>query len=208
MFFNQIVISDMKESDWVRWKHLSRNAKLLDTNLQACDCVKRGWYNCDCELRDFQRWDKDFLYQRRFQPRPVRPVNKNGAFVATRNLGRIEGPFLYSEWLEYSYFLFDLCHDIMDNKKNPDWSLLFFRHENDFYGGVYADFYQIAFLMIHKLEGLANKHGASNDFHRGVDLYETLVRSYFFQGSRRYVENEKVLQALRKIEMDLGFYSK
>ena len=164
----------MKQSDWVRWRHLSQNARFLDTNLQACDCVRRGWYNCDCEQRDFQRWDRDFLFQRRFQPRPVRPVNKNGAFVATRNRGRIEGPYLYSEWLEYSYFLFDLCHDIMDNKKQPDWSVLFFRHENDFYGGIYADFYQIAFLMIHKLEGLANKHGASNDFHRGVDLYETL----------------------------------
>ena len=174
LFCDLMFSSDMKQSDWVRWRQLSNNARLLDTNLQACDCVKRGWFNCDCEERDFQRWDKDFLYQRRFQPRPVRPVNKNGAFVATRNLGRIEGPFLYTEWLEYSYFLFDLCHDIMDNKKQPDWSLLYFRHENDFYGGIYADFYQIAFLMIHKLEGLANKHGASNDFHRGVDLYETL----------------------------------
>ena len=112
----------MKKSDWVRWRQLSQNARLLDTNLQACDCVKRGWYNCDCEQLDFQRWDLDFLYQRRFQPRPVRPVNKNGAFVATRDRGRIEGPFLYTEWLEYSYFLFDLCHDIMDNKKQPDRS--------------------------------------------------------------------------------------
>ena len=164
----------MRESDWVRWKDLSRNSKALDRNLQACDCVSRGWYNCDCEKKDFLRWDRDFLYQRRFAPRPVRPVNKSGAFVATRSKGRIEGPYLYQEWLEYSYFLFDLCHDIMDGKKEPDWSVLFFRKEDDFYGGAYADFYQIAFLMIHKLEGLANKHGASNDFHRGVDLYETL----------------------------------
>ena len=164
----------MKESDWIRWQSLSRDAKALDKNLQACDCVARGWYNCDCERKDFLKWDNDFLYQRKFSPRPVRPVNKNGAFVATRSKGRIEGPYLYKEWLEYSYFLFDLCHDVMSNIKAPDWSLLFFRKEDDFYGGAYADFYQIAFLMIHKLEGLANKHGASNDFHRGVDLYETL----------------------------------
>ena len=164
----------MRESDWARWKHFSSLSRALDRNLQACDCVARGWYNCDCERKDFLRWDKDFLYQRKFTPRPVRPVNKTGAFVATRSKGRIEGPFLYKEWLKYSYFLFDYCHDIMAGVKHPDWSKLYFRKEDDFYGGAYADFYQIAFLMIHKLEGLANKHGASNDFHRGVDLYETL----------------------------------
>ena len=164
----------MKDSDWKRWLFLSQEAKAMDKNLQACDCVARGWYNCDCEKKDFLKWDQDFLYQRRFCPRSVRPVNKNGAFVATRDKGRIEGPYQYKEWLEYSYFLFDYCHDVMDGVCLPDWSKLFFRKEDDFYGGVYADFYQIAFLMIHKLEGLANKHGASNDFHRGVDLYETL----------------------------------
>ena len=164
----------MKESDWERWRHLSTESKLLDTNLQCCDCVKRGWYNCPCEENDRRRWDQDFLFQRRFSPRSVRAVNRNGCFVATRHLGRIEGPYLYAEWLEYGFKLFDLCHDIADGKVAPDWSKIYFRHEDDFYGGIYADFYPVAFLMIHKLDGLANKHGASLDFTRGVDLYETL----------------------------------
>ena len=164
----------MKQSDWNRWRHLSHESRLLDDNLKACDCVRRGWYNCDCEEIDRMRWDQDFLFQRRFTPRPVRPVNKNGAFVADRSSGNIKGPYLYTEWLEYSFKLFDLCHDVADNIVKPDWSDLYFRHEDDFYGGIYADFYPVTFLMIHKLDGLANQHGATHDFTRGVDLYETL----------------------------------
>lgn len=106
----------MKQSDWNYWRFLSQESKALDSNLQACDCVARGWFNCDYEQKDFLKWDHNFLFQRRFCPRPVRPVNKNGAFVATRYKGRIEGPYLYKEWLEYSYFLFDLCHQIHPSK--------------------------------------------------------------------------------------------
>ena len=56
----------MKESDWARWRFLSAESLALDKNLQACDCVARGWYNCDCERKDFSKWDKDFLFQRKF----------------------------------------------------------------------------------------------------------------------------------------------
>ena len=55
---------DMKESDWARWKELSDNSLLLDDCLSACDCVRRGWYDCNCIQVDNERWDQDFLYVR------------------------------------------------------------------------------------------------------------------------------------------------
>ena len=105
--------------NWKKWQKLSDQARSLDTCLQACNCVARGWYHCDCNSKDEQAWLKDYQYIRKFEPRPVRPVNKDGAFVIKRNSGHIEGPYRYHEWLEYSYELFVLVHDVMEGKKEP-----------------------------------------------------------------------------------------
>ena len=47
--------------DWKYWYSLSKDALKMDRCLEACDCIERGWFNCDCERLDFQKWDKDFF---------------------------------------------------------------------------------------------------------------------------------------------------
>ena len=160
--------------DWKRWHEYSNNSRKLDSALTCCPCKLRGWYrDCDCEFKDEQNWLNDFLYVRKFQPPCIRPVNKNGAMVL-HPLGFVMGPFTYLEWLNYSYELFDFCHEVASKKCKPDWSRVFFRHNDDFVGGHFRYFYPITLIMINQLQGLANKHGAANDCSRGVDLFETL----------------------------------
>ena len=167
--------------DWGRWKHYSDNSRKLDDALSCCPCNLRGWYNqCDCEAQDEKKWLSDFLYVRKFQPPCIRAVNKNGAMVM-HPLGFVMGPHTYKEWLTYSYDLFDLCHEVASGQKDPDWSEVFFRHNDDFVGGHFKYFYPITLIMINNLQGLANKHGAANDASRGVDLYETLQPKDFNQ---------------------------
>ena len=164
----------MRTWDWERWKHLSENSRKLDKVLSCCPCVLRGWHtSCNCEFEDEQKWLKDFLYVRRFEPPCVRPVTKDGAMVIHPD-GFIMGPYTYKEWLSYCFDLFDYCHEVAAAQKPPDWNIVFFRHNDDFVGGHFRYFYPITLIMIHNLEGLANKHGAANDASRGVDLFETL----------------------------------
>ena len=88
--------------------------------------------------------------------------------------GFVMGPHTYDEWLTYAFDLFDYCHEVAAGTKAPDWSRVFFRHNDDFVGGHFKYFYPLTLIMINNLQGLANKHGAANDCTRGVDLYETL----------------------------------
>ena len=160
--------------DWRRWFKYSDDARKLDTALSCCSCKIRGWYvQCNCELEDEQRWLEDFLYVRKFQPPCVRAVTKDGAFVS-HPLGFIMGPHTYKEWLTYCFDLFDLCHEVAEGKKQPLWSEVFFRHNDDFCGGHFKYFYPLSIIMINAMSGLENKHGAANDATRGVDLFETL----------------------------------
>ena len=168
-----------KKIDWKLWEKLSREALRSDDCLQACPCVERGWYNCDCEIKDFEKWDRDFLYHRKFQPKPVRAVNKSGFMIMKEKTGYIEGPYVYLEWLSYSWKLFDFIHDVLEGKRVPDWSDIFFRHEADFYSGIYSHFYQIFQIMICQLEGLEVRHSASNDVSRGANLFETILPKDF-----------------------------
>ena len=168
----------MKQSDWDRWKEMSDNSLLLDDCLSACDCVKRGWYDCNCIFLDNQRWDQDLLYVRKFTPPNVRPVNKNGHFVSHPD-GHIMGPFQYQEWLKYGFDIFDKVHRIMANEEPPAWADLYFRKEADFYGAIYSHFYPISMLMVPLMDGLECKHGVTNDLVVGVDLYETLTPQDF-----------------------------
>ena len=163
----------MTHWDWKRWKQLSDNSRKLDFALSCCPCDLRGWYHCDCESKDEQMWLNDHLYVRRFAPPCIRAVNKNGAMVI-HPLGFAMGPYTYMEWLTYAYDLFDYCHLVADKKELPDWSRVFFRHNDDFVGGNFKYFYPLTLIMINQIQGLANQHGAANDASRGVDLYETL----------------------------------
>ena len=164
----------LSEWDWRRWYSYSDNARKLDDALSCCPCRIRGWYSyCECETQDEQNWLNDFLYVRRFQPPCIRAVNKHGAMVI-HPLGFVMGPHTYSEWLTYTFDLFDLCHEVAEGKIEPDWSFVYFRHNDDFIGGHFKYFYPLTLIMISQMQGLANKHGAANDASRGVDLFETL----------------------------------
>ena len=166
------------KTDWKYWEFLSQQSLLLDTCLATCNCVTRGWYNCTCVQDDEKAWLNDLHYRRKFSPPCVRAVNRKGAFVSHPN-GFIVGPHTYHEWLEYGFDTFDYVHDIMSKSAEPDWSKLFFRKEDDFYGAVYSHFYPIFFLMIPQMAGLDSKHGVTNDLVHGVDLYETLTEQEF-----------------------------
>ena len=78
---------------------------------------------------------------RRFAPPQVRAVNKNGAMVLDEK-GVVQGPFTHGEWLEYSFWLFDWCHDLAQDKTGLDWSKVYFRHKDDFIGGNFNLFYK------------------------------------------------------------------
>ena len=131
--------SDIKWQDWHKW---SDRARGLNTILQCCLCVKRGIYDCSCEVDDLKAWLDDFLYDRKFTPPPVKPVNKNGALVMHK-AGFVVGPYLADEWKQYSYYLLDYFHDIIEGKDIPEWHRLFFRDPKDFYAGGYGHFYDI-----------------------------------------------------------------
>ena len=166
--------------------HLQQNLK-LDTALQSCKCIpycRRQRKNkceklcfcsksCFCEEEDYANWQNDFLYRQKFTPPPVLPVNKNNCIVLDIK-GQIQGPYLYEQWLNYSFFCLDYFDDIISHNKNPDWSQLYFRAENYFYAGIYSHFSQIFLIFINQLEGDTTKHHTYNDVHAGVDLFENL----------------------------------
>ena len=171
---NEIFPKKMSHWDWKRWQEFSDNARKLDDVLACCACQQRGLIHlCECEAIDEQNWLNDFLYVRRFAPPCVRAVNNRG-YMVLHPSGFIMGPHTYKEWLSYAFDLFDYCHEVAERKISPDWSRVFFRHNDDFIGGHFKYFYPLTLIMINGLSGSANKHGAANDCSRGVDLYETL----------------------------------
>ena len=105
--------------NWSEWEQYSKESLRMDTALECCNCTKRGQYNCDCEIQDRQAWLNDVTYIRKFEPPPVRPVNKNGALVIDE-YGLIRGPYLYEQWRHYSYHLLDYFHDIVEGKTYPN----------------------------------------------------------------------------------------
>ena len=169
----QLKLKAKRKIDWNKWQNYSAESLRMDNVLQCCDCVKRGVYDCTCESEDFHKWDLDVTYVRKFTPPPVRPVLNNGAMAIDEN-GLVRGPYLYDQWREYSFHLINYFHDIIEGKDQPEWHRLFFRHEDDFYGGIYSHYYEIHFIFSRKLAGTVTRHSALNDVHRGVDMYENL----------------------------------
>ena len=165
------------------WRRLSEDCLKLDSCLQGCPC---GGYHCDetcpvncsrhctIEQDDRRRWEEDFLYVRRFMPPCVRAVNYKKCWVMDEH-GRLRGPYTYQSWLRYGYWALDTFHDSMADKKDILWHQVYFRNELDYYGGIYNHFYPIHFLLIWKLEGLEEKHHASNIVTRGFDVYHNIL---------------------------------
>ena len=169
----QLKLKAKRKVDWNKWKQYSAESLQMDNVLECCDCVKRGIYDCTCESEDYNMWLNDVTYIRKFTPPPVRPVLHNGAMAIDR-FGLVRGPYLYQDWRNYSFFLLDYFHDILEGKDKPEWHRLFFRHEDDFYGGAYSHFVEIHTLLSRKMAGNVTRHSALNDFHKGVDMYENL----------------------------------
>ena len=169
----QLKLKAKRKVDWRKWQQYSAESLQMDNALACCECVKRGIYDCTCESDDYNKWLNDVTYVRKFTPPPVRPVLHNGAMAIDR-FGLVRGPYLYEDWRHYSFYLLDYFHDIVEGKDKPEWHRLFFRHEDDFYGGVYSHFVEIHTLLSRKMAGNVTRHSALNDFHKGVDMYENL----------------------------------
>ena len=125
--------------NWNQWEQWSKESLLMDNVLECCTCVTRGIYDCNCEHLDYQAWLLDVHYIRKFTPPPVRPVNFRGAMVID-TYGLVRGPYLYEHWRDYSFYLLDYFHDIVEGVDIPEWHRLYFRHEEDFYSGIYSHF--------------------------------------------------------------------
>ena len=154
-------MNNRSEPPWILWKDLSTKAESLDTINSSCGhTFYRPPYTIDylikskvslkdtcldrhCQAIDEFKFESDILHQPKFQPKPIRAVNRNLSFVLNRQ-GIMQGPFTHSEWLEYSWKLWDNFHEVIEND-NPwsekdsvdNWSTLFFRHTDDFNAGNY-----------------------------------------------------------------------
>ena len=109
----------------------------------------------------------------------MRSVNWNNAMVLNEN-GTIMGPYRHEEWLEHSYYLWDLFHKL---KSQPElfllnqsyyWSTIYFRHNDDFCAGLYQRFTPIFMLLARFLPDEYSRHRSYADVHSGADLWENI----------------------------------
>ena len=165
------------------WQMWSEDSLKLDDCLAGCQCGRQHCdescpdgcrRHCNEERTDLRRWLQDFLYVRKFEPPCVRAVNWKKNWVLDRQ-GVLRGPYTYQAWLRYGFWCLDAFHETGEPGKFMYWHQLYFRDENQYYGGSYNHFYPIQFLMIHKLEGLEDKHLASNNVTRGFDVYHNIM---------------------------------
>ena len=106
--------------------------------------------------------------------------------------GKLRGPYTYKEWELYSYHLWDLFHEAVQQKKEVFWHHLYFRNEEDFYAGSYNMFSKFHLLLINHLEGLDTKHMAYNNVTRGVDIYHNLMPTSR-ENAQRFRDKGKVM---------------
>ena len=167
----------------LKWRMLSEDSLKLDDCLAGCqcgrnhcteDCEKDCRRHCRNEIIDEQKWQKDFLYVRKYMPPSVKAVNWRNNWVMDRK-GRLRGPYTYQSWLRYGFWAFDTFHETGPGKRDVYWHQIYFRNEKDYYGGSYNHFYQIQMLMIRKLNGLEEQHLAANNVTRGFDVYHNIM---------------------------------
>ena len=94
--------------------------------------------------------------------------------------GAIKGPYRHEEWLVHSYMLWDLFFKL---REQPElfmlnhqyyWSLIYFRHNDDFCAGLYQRFTPIFLLLAAYLPDEYSKHRSYADVHSGSDLWENI----------------------------------
>ena len=94
--------------------------------------------------------------------------------------GTVIGPYRHNEWLEHSYFLWDLFFKLKDQPElfflnhKYFWSSIHFRHNDDFCAGLYQRFTPIFMLLARYLPDEYSKHRSYADVHSGSDLWENI----------------------------------
>ena len=188
------------EIPWDHWKKLSEKAEAYDTYHQSCGHLfwqtpysieflvesKITLLNLQCKAEVCEAVDQFFReidtnYLSKIEPPNIRALNKNAALVINEE-GIIQGPFTFTEWMTYSWELWDRFHlhinyEAPINANNIDqlWSQIYFRDPDQFCAGNYNLYSPIQMLMINKMTDLDSKHRSYSDMHSGVDLWTNLT---------------------------------
>ena len=108
-------------------------------------------------------------------------MNKDSLTVIDCN-GVVQGPYLHFEWLNFSWFLWDQFHEVLDStveltdeKAHNLWATLFFRNPDDFVAGNYNYFSEIHLLLANAFPDLDSKHKSYSECHAGADLWGNLL---------------------------------
>ena len=194
-----MAVDDRETPPWHLWETLSAKAEALDTI--DTDCGHTFYWppytidflikskislrdnTCNdknCRAIDEYLFECDIEHIPRFQPKPIRAVNRNICLVLSRD-GILQGPYQHFQWLEYSWFLWDQFHDVLDNhielseqKSQELWASLYFRDPEFFIGGNYNFFSEIHLLLANSFPDLNSKHKAYSEVHAGADLWTNL----------------------------------
>ena len=186
---------------YAEWESLSEKARARDTYFQSCGhtfwrvpysiqyllesklSLKES-ENCQaevCEAIDQYQCEIDILYMSKLQPPHVLPVNKKAAIVLNEH-GIVQGPYLHSEWIDYSFKLWDRFHLHLDEtipvtfeNISDLWADVYFRSTSHFVAGNYNFYAPIHLMMINKMADTDSKHRAYADMHGGVDLWSNLI---------------------------------
>ena len=190
-----------KKSPWVAWEQDSQKSRAQDTYFQGCghtmyripfslEFIEKSGITLieaiacphkTCQAVDEWRQFMDIHYIAKFIPPPVRPVNIRNHIV-TNKTGVIQGPYSHQQWLTYSYYCWDLFHDIYedkiqfdDNNRERLWGDIYCRSTDTFCAGSYNNFSQFYLLMARTLSDDYFRHLAYSEIHRGADLFHNLA---------------------------------
>ena len=194
-----MAVDDRKTPPWNLWEALSVKAESLD--FIDTDCghtfywppytidylinskISLGDNTCidrHCRAVDEFLFESDINHITKFQPKPIRPVNKNSCLVIDKN-GTLQGPYQHHQWLEYSWFLWDQFHAVLEQdeilsetRAHELWSSLYFRDPEFFIGGNYNFFSQIHLLLANSFPDLNSRHKSYSEVHAGADLWTNL----------------------------------
>ena len=190
-----------KKSPWVAWDHDSDKSRAQDTYFQGCGhTMYRIPYSLEfiensgitliesiackqvyCQAVDEWKKFMDVHYIQKYMPPAVTPVNIRNNTVISKQ-GIVQGPYTHQQWLEYSYYCWDLFHDVYSdtiqfNEDNRErlWLDLYCRNTGDFCAGSYNNFSPFYLLMARTLSDDYSKHLAYSEIHSGADLFHNIA---------------------------------
>ena len=86
--------------NWGYWKHLSDRNRQREFCGKGCDCQTL----CDCEFTEFEKYQRDFLYESKYMNPSCKAVNWKNSLVLNEQ-GVLMGPYTFQEWYNYSWEL-------------------------------------------------------------------------------------------------------